>query len=250
MRYMFLIYRDERASEVRSEAEIKAAMASHAPYIEMLRRNRQYAGSEALGAARSARTLRSSGGKLVPTEGPFAESREQLGGFYVVQAKDLDEAIEAASQCPALKTHGFGIEIRPIPVVVALEEPQPANSERAADSRYLLAIYRDETGREAEDDRAREPDSEQLGPYIERLRTSGRFAGAESLAPSGSATSLRVRDGMVVLTDGPFTESREQLAGYCIVRARDMDEAVDLASECPGARQYAIEVRPVRSAGS
>jgi hypothetical protein len=256
VRYMCLIYLDERASEARSEAQIKAAMASHAPYIEMLRRNGRYAGSEALGPARSARTLRSSGGKPVATQGPFAESREQLGGFYVIEAADLDVAIEAASQCPALKTIGVGIEIRPIAVAGAPEGPPPASCERASHSRYLLAIYRDETAHEtaqetanpAQDDEAQQAAFMQWGPYIERLRASGQFAGAEPLSPSSSATSLRLRDGKVVLTDGPFAESREHLAGYCIVWARDMDEAVGLASQCPDARQHTIEVRPVRTA--
>src|SRR6187401_1863663 len=99
MQYLFLIYMDEPETEARSEADVKVSMASHAPYIEMLRRNLQYADSSALAAARSARTLRSSGGIQMATEGPFAESREQLGGFYIVDAKDLDQAIEAASQC-------------------------------------------------------------------------------------------------------------------------------------------------------
>jgi hypothetical protein len=249
VRYVLLIYRDERASEARSEAEIRAAMASHAPYIEMLRRNGQYAGSEALGAARSARTLRSTGGKAVATEGPFAESREQIGGFYLVAAKDLDEAIAAASQCPALKTHGSRIEIRPIADVDALVPAQPATAERAADRRYLFGIYRDETVHEVEDDDAPQAAFAQLRPYIERLRASGRLVGAEPLSPSGSATSVRLRDGKVVLTDGPCAEGREQLAGYCIVAAGDMNEAVDLASECPDVPQQAIEVRPIRSAG-
>ena len=84
---------------------------------------------------------------------------------------------------------------------------------------------------------------------MERLRASGQFAGAAPLAPSGSATSLRLEDRKVVLTDGPFAQGREQLCGYCIVRARDMDEAVGVASECPDAAQCAIEVRPVRTAG-
>src|SRR5205085_55518 len=140
LRYMLLIYRDERASEARSEAETTAAMASHVPYIEMLRRNRQYAGSEALGPASAARTLRNAGGKPLVTLGPFAESREQLGGFYIVEAEDLDQAIEAAAQCPALKMHGFAIEIRPISIGGVLEAPSPVVEPA---SRFLLAIYRD-----------------------------------------------------------------------------------------------------------
>src|SRR5262245_46217383 len=114
MRYMLLIHLDEEVTFSRPEAETRAAMALHAPYIEMLRRNAQYGASDPLGPSRAARTLRSSRGKTVATEGPFAESREQLGGFYVIDAKDLDEAIAIASKCPALKAAGVSaIEIRP-----------------------------------------------------------------------------------------------------------------------------------------
>src|SRR5262249_43085857 len=101
----------------RPRADIEAAMAAHAPYIDMLRRSRKYVASDALGPSRSARTLRSSGGEPVVTEGPYAESREVFGGFYVVDAEDLDDAIEVASRCPALETtldHVLGLEIRPV----------------------------------------------------------------------------------------------------------------------------------------
>jgi hypothetical protein len=223
---MFLIYLDERAQAARSEAEIEAGMASHTPYIEMLRRNGQYAGSEALAPARSARTLRYSDGKAVATDGPFAESREQLGGFYIVEATDLDQAIRAASQNPALKTVGIAIEIRPMREVIAAGPPPPG---RAAHSRYLLAFYRDETD------------------HDEALPASAQLAGLESLAPPGSATTLRLQGGKVALTDGPFAEGGAQLAGCCLVWARDMDDAAGLAAAYPGAGLHAIEVRSVRT---
>jgi hypothetical protein len=247
MRYMLLIYVDEVASAARSAAEVEAAMALHAPYIERLRRNGQYAGSEALAAARSARTLRSAGGKPVATEGPFAESREQLGGFYLVEAADLDDAIAAAAHCPALTTIGVAIEIRPVATIDAAEAPLPRRAEPASHGRYLLAIYRDETAETPDD----EPGQAALMKWRScrrRLSAAGQLAGGEPFAPSGSATALRLRDGKVVLTDGPFAEGREQLAGYCIVWARDMDEAVGMASECREG-WHAVEVRPIRGAG-
>src|SRR5262249_20590905 len=149
----------------------------------------------------------------------------------------------AASQCPALKAHGFSLEIRPVADVLA--GLRPATPEPADHSRYLFAFYRDEM----EDDEERQAAFRQWAPYIERLHARGRGAGAEALAPSGSATLLRLRDGRIVLTDGAFTEQRWQLAGYCIVWAGEMDEAVDLACECPGLGQHAIEVRAIRRQG-
>src|SRR5262249_43904028 len=134
VRYMFLIYVDEQASAARSPAEVAAAVAAHAPYIETLRRNRQYAASNALAPARLARTLRSGSGKPVETQGPFAESREQLGGYYVVDARDLDEAIALASKCVAFSTVGVAIEIRP-------SLAGGADTAHADGDRFLIAVY-------------------------------------------------------------------------------------------------------------
>jgi hypothetical protein len=81
--------------------------------------------------------------------------------------------------------------------------------------------------------------------YTEMLRQRGAYLGAEALQPVTTATTVRVRDGETVTTDGPFMESKEALGGFYLVEARDLDEALELAAACPGARFGAIEVRPV-----
>jgi hypothetical protein len=256
MRYMLLIYVDEHASAARSAAEIRATTALHAPYIEMLRRNAQYLASDPLGPARSALTLRSSGGKPIVTDGPFAECREQLGGFYLIEAHDLDQAISAAARCPALETVAVAIEIRPIAGAGRVQEPSPPSPEKT--SRYLLVIYRQETTpdgpcgsqhSECRDDDDRQAALDQWDRCVRQLRASGRLADAQPLAPSGSATTVRLRDGKLNLTDGPFAETAEQICGCCIVWAQDIDDAVSLAAAWPEIRSHAIEIRAVRSAG-
>ncbi|HKW94014.1 MAG TPA: YciI family protein [Methylomirabilota bacterium] len=244
MRYALLIYIDEPAAQARSAAEVQAAMVAHMPYIERLRRNGRYVASEALGTARSARIVRSAAGKPLVTEGPFAESREQFGGFYMVEAGNLDEAIEVASECPALGTIAAGIEIRPIPQAGASTDASAA----LARDRYLLAVHVDATACEISDDEVTEGALKRWQPYVERLRASGHLSVAESFSRPGSATSVRIRDGKVVLTDGPFLERREQMGGFCIVWARTMDDAVGLACAFPDAREHIVEVRPVRVA--
>src|SRR5688572_17435464 len=136
MRYMFRIYLDEQVSAARSDAQVKAGMDAHTPYIEMLRRNGKYIGSDALMPSHTARTLRDSGGKPAATHGPFAESREQFGGYYVVDAADLDEAIELATQCPGFKTVVTAIEIRPNTVAAVSAQPGTGAS------RFLLTLFR------------------------------------------------------------------------------------------------------------
>lgn len=83
------------------------------------------------------------------------------------------------------------------------------------------------------------------GAFIESIRRSGHFVSANRLKPADTATTLRVRDGRVAVTDGPFAETKEQLGGYFVIEARDLDEAVAVASRIPGARIGCVEVRPI-----
>jgi hypothetical protein len=85
----------------------------------------------------------------------------------------------------------------------------------------------------------------EYGQFTEQIKATGHYAGGAQLHPSASATSVRVREGNRLLTDGPFAETREQLGGYYLVDARDLDEAVAIAGRIPSARLGTVEVRPV-----
>jgi hypothetical protein len=76
-------------------------------------------------------------------------------------------------------------------------------------------------------------------------KAEGSFVGGDALQPTSTATTVRVRDGEVLLTDGPFAETREALGGYYLLECRDFDHAVELASRIPGAATGCVEVRPV-----
>ena len=82
--------------------------------------------------------------------------------------------------------------------------------------------------------------------YDEALRKSGHFVTAQALQPVETATTIRVRNGKVSATDGPFAETKEQLGGFLLIEARDLNEAIQLATKIPMARYGSIEVRPVR----
>lgn len=86
---------------------------------------------------------------------------------------------------------------------------------------------------------------EEYAEFIDDIRRSGHFVGANRLKPADTATTLRVRNGRVTVTDGPFVETKEQLGGYFIIEAGDLDEAVAVASRIPGARIGCVEVRPI-----
>jgi hypothetical protein len=110
---------------------------------------------------------------------------------------------------------------------------------------YLLLIYSNEQNfsNMTEEDGVKM--SKEYGVYSENIAKSGHYKGGNRLHLTKSATSVRVRDGKRQTTDGPFAETREQLGGYYLVEAKDLDEAIGLAERIPGARVGTIEVRPI-----
>jgi hypothetical protein len=86
---------------------------------------------------------------------------------------------------------------------------------------------------------------EAYNSYTQMLKDRGHYHAGEALEPVTTATTVRIKDGQTVTTDGPFAETKEGLGGFYIVEARDLDEALSLAAQCPGARFGSIEVRPV-----
>jgi hypothetical protein len=81
--------------------------------------------------------------------------------------------------------------------------------------------------------------------YSQLLVQRGAMAGGEPLGPTTAATTIRLRGGQRLVTDGPFAETKEALGGFYVIDARDLDEAIELAAKCPGARAGSVEVRPV-----
>src|SRR6201999_2923911 len=110
---------------------------------------------------------------------------------------------------------------------------------------YLLMIYRSEAEIFKMSDAERKKMSADYGTFTQSIVQSGHMKAGDGLQPSTTATTVRVRDGKTLRTDGPFAETKEQLAGYYLVEAKDLDEATKLAARIPGARTGSIEVRPV-----
>ena len=110
---------------------------------------------------------------------------------------------------------------------------------------YLLMIYSNEKEFAAMSEASAKAMSAEYGVYTESIVKSGHFKGGERLRPVSTATTVRIRDGKTLITDGPFAETREQLAGFYLVEAKDLDEANSLAARIPGARHGSIEVRPI-----
>lgn len=111
--------------------------------------------------------------------------------------------------------------------------------------KYLLAIYDEETNRVAQD--TPEFDRMMAGyqQLNEELTAQGKHLGGEPLVPSSMATTVRVRNDEALITDGPFAETKEQLGGFYLIEAADLDEALSWAAKIPTARSGSVEVRPV-----
>ena len=110
---------------------------------------------------------------------------------------------------------------------------------------YLLMIYRSEAELGKMDVAARKEMTAEYGAFTQSIIQSGLFKAGDGLQPSSTATTVRVRDGKIMTTDGPFAETREQLGGYYLVEAKDLDTALGIAARIPGAKTGSIEVRPV-----
>ena len=110
---------------------------------------------------------------------------------------------------------------------------------------YLLLIYSNEKEFAAMGEAATKAMTAEYTTYTESIVKSGHFKGGERLRPVATATTVRIRDGKTLITDGPFAETREQLAGFYLVEAKDLDEANALAARIPGAKVGSIEVRPI-----
>ncbi len=111
---------------------------------------------------------------------------------------------------------------------------------------YLLLIYADETARELS-----EADAEAMHAayraFTEGIAASGALRAGDALESVAMATTVRVRGGDVVVTDGPFAETKEQLGGYYLVECADLDAAIEIAAQIPGASYGSIEIRPIMS---
>jgi hypothetical protein len=111
--------------------------------------------------------------------------------------------------------------------------------------KYMLLIYDDEQvqGKRTEAERSRT--MAEYMQFSQEIGASGHYKAGGQLQPTATATAVRVREGKRLVTDGPFAETREQLGGYYLIEAKDLDTAIGIAARIPGAREGSIEVRPI-----
>jgi hypothetical protein len=195
-------------------------------------------GGEALDEVGTCRTVRHTGGEVQVTNGPFAETTEVLGGYFVLEAPSLDDAIELARRIPTA-TSG-AIEVRPMVMSFDASAERPPVPEGSA--RYLATLHgpskeEPEPGTPAWDEGAAGH-----ARFAEVVGDAVRSGGA--VQPAATATTIRVRDGELLVTDGPFAEGTEMTGGYYVIAGTPAESAA-VAAQIPVNPSGWIEVRPV-----
>ena len=112
--------------------------------------------------------------------------------------------------------------------------------------KYLALVYYDEKLMESKSQQEWDALNQECMACVERLNEGGHYITGSPLLPTNTATTVRVRDNRVTVTDGPFAETKEQLAGFYMLEAKDLNEAITLAGKIPPARYGSVEVRPAR----
>ena len=250
MRFLCLGYIDESQWDGVSQSEQEALMEECFQYDDELRRNGHWAdGSGALQSASTAKTLRAKDGHVIVIDGPFAETKEQLGGLLVLEARDMDHAVELMSRHPGVRVGPF--EIRPIDEAMSecgKSAVQPAGAS-AEGTKFICLGYGDERVWNAMPESERAALINECAAYGEVLSRYGAWVGGDALQDSRTAKTLRYRGRKVIVTDGPYAETKEQLGGIAIFKFRDMEQAIEAWSKHPCLRVGdALEIRPADEA--
>lgn len=243
MKYMLLIY---SAEDRWTEDERTQCMLKSMAVCDELESQGKWLASSPLHSVMTATCVRVRDGHVQVTDGPFAETTEQLGGYYVIDVADRDEAIAIAGRLPPAAKGT--VEIRPLlPLPEPLSLPQPGPSvqdpaEPAPQRNYIVLLYAEPGVWPPEEHAIALEESVAL---CHQLHAQGRFLSAAPLQSPETATCVRVRNGVPAVVDGPFTETKEQLGGYFLVRVANLDEAIAIAGRIPGSRRGTAEIRPL-----
>jgi len=230
MRYMLIHAADpDLASEWDDEAQ-----ASCSSWIEETVRSRVNLQGSRLRPAADATTIKIRDGELIITDGPYAETKEQVAGYDVLECANLDEAVRWAGRHPS--SWVGAIEVRAVPdSAPAVPLPEPGEGK----IQYVMLVCTDAAVDPREFARI-----EPVDPWVAEMNGRGvRLYGSE-LEPPGSARTVRVRDQHTIVTDGPFAETKEQIAGFDVLECADLDEVIEVACRHPMARLGILEVRP------
>ena len=205
MNYMLLVYSPEQAW---TREEWTQCTVDSTKVCEELASQGRFIAASPLHPVATGITVRVREGERHTTKGPFAETTEQLGGYFLINVEGLP----------------------------------PYQFERKG-RRFMFLCYDDEAAWAKAGPEAHRSAMEEALQLVRKLHANGQYCAAAPLQPVSMATSVRIRDGKRTVTDGPFAETREILGGFYVVSLEDLDQAVIIAAEHSGARVGSVEVR-------
>jgi len=253
MKFAFLGYSREQYWDAMSKPEQNAMIEDCFTYDSKLLKDGHLIGDgAALQPSRTAKTLRWHNGAVVVTDGPFAETKELLGGIGVLEARDMAHAVELMAKHPGLR-YGATFEIRPIDEEALKRHANSlaAICNRAADVaspalKFAALGYINENGRGSMSKDEWEAMFQKCIAFDEARIQSGQWQHGIALQSTRSARTLRAKAGQVIITDGPYAETKEQLGGIVVLAFRDWDDAVATLSKHPALPfGVVMELRPL-----
>lgn len=239
MKYMLLVYSSEQSW---TPEEWTACTVESSALCHELAAKGQFQGASPLHPVATAVSVKVRDGQRLVTKGPFAETTEQLGGYYIVDVKGLEEAIEIASRLPPAKKGT--VEIRRILDLEGLPPDRKKHTDGALKKVMLLCYDDEQAWNEAGEESLRQAMGE-AAKLAHEADSRGQYLTASPLHPVATAKSVRVREGKRFVTDGPFAETHEVLGGYYLLQVRSIEEAIEIAARHPGVEVGTVEAREI-----
>jgi len=229
-----LLFVDRRGES--GEAHVDAAEIARCA-AELRQRGALQLSAEALRPESEGVRVRVRDGRAGVADGPFAESRELVAGLFAIDVADRAAALEIAARCPFARAGA--VELRPGRVLrggAASGEPQ------------FLLVYLLDRGAPIPDEARIRQGMAEMNAFADDLERKGKYLGGGALPPQLPAARVESRRGKTAVTDGPFAESKEVIAGFALIQAAGREEAIAIAKTVPHAAWGAIEVREVAQA--
>jgi len=253
MKFAFLGFSSERNWNAMSKREQEEMFEVCFAYDkQLLEAGRMLDDGVALQSDRTGKILRWQNGAVVVTDGPFAETNEQLGGLGVLEAEEITHAVELLSQHPGLHSWST-FEIRPVDVeslkckaesLAAVRASAPAVDPRA--QRFASMGYISDELWATKSSSDMDTMMKQCIAFDEARIKSGQWLSGVALQSGNTSKTLRAKAGKVVVTDGPFSETKEYLGGLVVLAFRDLDAAVASLSQHPSLPfGVVMEIRPI-----
>jgi hypothetical protein len=243
VRYLLAIYVDESRLEGRSPVESRRVLEEYDALSREWTDSGLMLAGEGLDPSTTATTVRVRGAERLITDGPFAELKEQLGGFYVVDCDGIDQAIELAARIPAARWGA--VEVRPVMNYEAMGAEAPVWRPEVRAKKYMLTLWGDESAWESWSPEELQENMKLWEQYDREAVAAGVLLGGEGLEPSTTARTVRVREGERIVSDGPFAETKEQLGGFYLLDCKNLDHAIEWAAKVPVPDEEPVEIRPV-----